>query len=78
MNQPSVRVSEGLIKNGTEVIINHRGGLTNGKVVGYIAHTDAYLCDMGRQLQAFKAEDVMRRVPRFDSVEEADAWLEGR
>jgi hypothetical protein len=73
-------VSDGAIPHGTEVIIEmpYLQQLRLAKVVGYIAHTDAYLCDIGREVKAVPAKDVMRRVPKFNSVEEADAWLEGR
>jgi hypothetical protein len=81
-SEPSVRVSEGTIPNGTEVFVDSPYNLGRTRalalVVGYIAHTNAYLLDMGRELRAYPAEQVMRRVPKFTSIEEADAWLEGR
>jgi hypothetical protein len=74
-----MEVSEGVIPDGTEVYINHPYTDTTrmGRVLGYIAHTNAYLCAVGSKVQAYSAEQVMRPVPKFNSVEEADAWLEG-
>jgi hypothetical protein len=77
----SLIVSEGTIPNGTEVTVTTWRGVGDSRqvrVMGYIAHTDAYLCDTGDGIQAFLAQNVLRAVPKFTSVEEADAWLEGR
>lgn len=77
-SSPDMTVSEGIIKAGTEVTITYGTTEHQARVVGYIASTHAYLCDLGRELRAVKAEQVLRRVPKFNTVEEADAWMEGR
>jgi len=77
----NLTVSEGVIPNGTNVYITGPAAdypYYQGKVVGYIAQTDAYLCDLGRNVRAFPASHVLRLVPKFTSIEEADAWMEGR
>lgn len=77
---PSLKVTEGVIPNGADVYIESPTGAmyTQGRVMGYIPHTDAYLCAVGRKVQAYKAENVMRPVPKFNTIEEATAWLEGQ
>jgi hypothetical protein len=73
-------VTQGAIPRGAEVIVEHHDTqqLRLATVHGYIPHTDSYLCDVGGDFRAVPAQKVMRRVPKFTSIEEADAWLEGR
>jgi len=73
-----------MILDGTEVRVPHghqSGTFVTARTMAYIAKTDAYLCliESGPnegKLQAYPASMVVLPVPKFNTVEEADAWLE--
>jgi hypothetical protein len=79
-----VAVSKGRIPNGTDILFSYSPLRTAvpGKVAGYIPDTDAYLVAVSAgswpSILAVPAEKVMRKVPQFNSTEEADAWLEAQ
>lgn len=78
--KPDLTVTEGPIPNGTKVkVVTEYGGDDDLDitVVGYIAYTDAYLCEVEETVRAHLARNILREVPKFNTVEEADAWLEG-